>query len=217
MKKNLLILSFLVLNILISNAQINFVPNKTEGCYPLNIYFENNSLGANSFHWNFDDGTNFYNDNSSLSHVFSSTGTYNVILTAYDTTGSGGDTNMFTLVGTKDTVITVNSFANPTVSAPNDVFSCGGTPINLNGSATNASSVVWSGIYNTLIPAGSVTTLSSGVFADSSSLSTVFTPTSAEIPVLPTSSVTSVKIYLNHPTGYYSLKRSFTTDNYGSN
>ncbi len=53
------------------------------GQYPLNVTFTNNSTGALTYQWNFGDG-----DSSSImspSHIFEVQGSYQVVLTAYNT------------------------------------------------------------------------------------------------------------------------------------
>jgi gliding motility-associated-like protein len=53
------------------------------GLYPLTVNFTNNSTGANTYDWDFDD-----NDSSNIAaptHIFQSQGSYQVILTAYNT------------------------------------------------------------------------------------------------------------------------------------
>ena len=59
---------------------INIVPSSTHGCDNTTIFFANNSTGANSFSWHFGDG-----DSStafSPSHLYTTTGTYSVSVTA---------------------------------------------------------------------------------------------------------------------------------------
>ncbi len=54
-------------------------------CIPQSVYFDNNSLNANSFFWDFGDGTT-----SSVYepiHAYTTPGTYDVLLVAFDSTG----------------------------------------------------------------------------------------------------------------------------------
>lgn len=53
------------------------------GSYPLTVNFTNNSTGATTYMWNF--GDNDSSDVTSPSHVFTAQGSYQVILTAYNT------------------------------------------------------------------------------------------------------------------------------------
>ena len=54
-------------------------------CIPQSVFFDNNSQNANSFFWDFGDG----NTSSSFepTHAYSTPGTYNVLLVAFDSTG----------------------------------------------------------------------------------------------------------------------------------
>ena len=54
------------------------------GCVPYNAMFENTSLGGLNFFWDFGDGTTSTADNPT--HLYTSVGTYNVKLYAFDST-----------------------------------------------------------------------------------------------------------------------------------
>lgn len=53
------------------------------GLYPLSVNFTNNSTGATSYNWNF--GDSISSTDAAPSHVFQSQGSYQVVLTAYNT------------------------------------------------------------------------------------------------------------------------------------
>lgn len=63
---------------------INFSPDSTVGCGELSVTFMNNSSGASFYNWDFGDGTGSILTNPT--HVYSSPGTYSVVLSG--TTGS---------------------------------------------------------------------------------------------------------------------------------
>ena len=65
------------------NVQAGF-DSPDKGCVPYNAQFTNTSLGGLSFLWNFGDGSTSTDVNPS--HIFGTTGTYNVRLIAIDTT-----------------------------------------------------------------------------------------------------------------------------------
>ena len=75
----------------------SFTANVTEGAAPLSVAFNDTSSGGpTSWAWNFGDGS----DNSTLqhpTHLFTSTGTYNVILTATNSDGSNTATKTITI------------------------------------------------------------------------------------------------------------------------
>jgi len=84
MKKCLTLLSFCwVMVSQVVFGQISFNPSTTSGCTPLPINFSNTSSVGVHFDWNFGDG--FYaNDTYNASHTYTTAGTYNVDLYAYD-------------------------------------------------------------------------------------------------------------------------------------
>lgn len=64
------------------NASAAFAGNRSSGCAPLNIVFTSNTVGADSFSWDFGNGlvSNVANPGSK---IFSRTGTYQVKLTTF--------------------------------------------------------------------------------------------------------------------------------------
>ncbi len=63
----------------------NFTASKTTGCAPLSILFTNKSKGATNYFWDFGDGTNDTNYNTS--HQYTTSGKYNVKLITIDSIG----------------------------------------------------------------------------------------------------------------------------------
>ena len=91
----------------------SFTPNVTEGLSILNVEFSNTSLNANSFEWDFGNGTSYnVNDLSSQSSDFIDLGDYSVMLVAFN--GICTDTSMV--------IISVVPFTDPIIQFPN-VFS----------------------------------------------------------------------------------------------
>jgi gliding motility-associated-like protein len=77
------------------NVSARFV-TPARGCVPYTAEFDNTSLGGLSFFWDFGDGTTSTEENPS--HLYSSVGTYNVVLIAYDSTSCNKtDTARFTI------------------------------------------------------------------------------------------------------------------------
>jgi gliding motility-associated-like protein len=93
------------------------------GPYPLNVNFTNNSTGALTYVWNFGDG-----DSSSAvapSHIFELQGTYQVVLTAYNTPGcSISDTLTIIVDGELPNIFTPNG------DGTNDIFSINKLSVN---------------------------------------------------------------------------------------
>ena len=71
--------------IFIPGPVIDFNINQLLGCDSLTIEIQNNTSNANSFEWDFDDGS-LSNDINPI-HTYSNTGNYVIILTAIDTSG----------------------------------------------------------------------------------------------------------------------------------
>src|SRR5260221_13987902 len=94
MKPSLILLLPLLLPIvLVASPHASFTANQTSGCSPLNVQFTNASTGATSYYWNLGNG-----NTSSLTNpanLFTSAGSYTIILVAMDSTG-GRDTARYT-------------------------------------------------------------------------------------------------------------------------
>ncbi|MBN2110744.1 MAG: PKD domain-containing protein, partial [Methanosarcinaceae archaeon] len=75
----------------------SFTSNVTEGAVPLVVQFNDTSNDADSLLWNFGDGST--STGQDPVHTYSSTGTYNVTLTATNTDGSDTATTTITVHG----------------------------------------------------------------------------------------------------------------------
>lgn len=98
----------------------DFSADPSSGNIPLNVTFTNNSSGASSFDWDFDNMSTAINvDQSNQSTVYNEEGEYEVILIAYE--GSCSDTAFL--------IITVTDISEVTYDMPN-VFTPNGDGIN---------------------------------------------------------------------------------------
>lgn len=98
----------------------SFTSDVTEGYSPLVVTFTNNSTNANQMGWNFGDGTvPIVNNNTTLNYLFTTVGSYPVVLNASN--GICSDTALI--------VITVLPFPDPIIHVPN-VFTPDGDSIN---------------------------------------------------------------------------------------
>jgi PKD repeat protein len=133
----------------------NFSSNVTEGSVPFDVQFTNLSTNATDLQWNFGDGSSNVSD-ANPEHVFTSTGLFNVVLTASN--GNGSDS--------KTTTINVLK-ATPTITWSNPAGIAYGTPLSskqLNAKASVHGTFVYTPAAGTILPVGAQT------------LKTVFTP-----------------------------------------
>jgi gliding motility-associated-like protein len=101
------------------------------GCAPLNVQFLNFSSGANSYTWNFDDGSPLVNTYSA-NHIFEEGGIYNVSMIATD--GCSIDTAFAT--------VTVFPKPNIQFQLAEDVI-CEGNAISVSNSSDGAAAYLW--------------------------------------------------------------------------
>ena len=114
------------------NVQARFItPDK--GCVPYTAKFDNTSLGGLEFAWDFGDGTTSTAVNPS--HLYVTTGTYTVRLTAIDTT-TCNRTDTYTFTITVFPIPSAGFSASPNPGQENK-------PTNFNNFSTNAISYVW--------------------------------------------------------------------------
>lgn len=72
----------------------SFDVSEISGCQPLQVTFNNNSIGASNYYWDFGDSTTHSNENNPT-HTYNSSGIFSVILTAFDSYGCFSDTAIF--------------------------------------------------------------------------------------------------------------------------
>ena len=134
--------------------QASFAADNTQSCLNGTVHFTDQSTGgASQWQWAFEGGDPATSTEQNPSVTYNTAGTFDVSLTVSD----GMENNTLTLTD----YITVNE--NPTTYAGPDQESCGYDPVLLSGEADHFSSVLWS-------------TDGDGVFANSSSTITTYTP-----------------------------------------
>jgi|GEM_PF-3518864 len=87
MTKKLLSLFLAMLCYVAIHAQVSFTASTTNGCAPLPVVFTNTSTVGNYYSWDFNNGDHVSTVNAT--ETFNNQGFYNVMVTAYDTTGHG--------------------------------------------------------------------------------------------------------------------------------
>ena len=104
------------------------VAPSTTVCVSQPVTFTNTSVGANSYSWNFGDGTGSTLANPPP-HLYTSPGTYTVLLTVSNGSGGGGATGGESRCGCTDTasvVITVLAGTGPTITSSCKKMLCPG-------------------------------------------------------------------------------------------
>ena len=115
------------------NVQARFdTPDK--GCVPYTAHFNNTSLGGTDFVWDFGDGSPASTD-VNPTHLYGSTGTYIVKLTAIDTT-TCNRTDTYTFSITVFSIPTAGFSFSPNPAEQNK-------PANFNNFSTGAVSYIW--------------------------------------------------------------------------
>jgi gliding motility-associated-like protein len=95
----------------INNVNASFTASVMAGGAPLNVSFANTSTGAETYSWDFGDGSTSTSANPT--HTFTKDGTYEVVLTATHN-GTCEDQTEATIIVTKDSII-----VNEPVGIPN--------------------------------------------------------------------------------------------------
>lgn len=104
----------------------DFIPSVTSGEAPLEVIFQNTSVNANSYSWNFGNGQSSTSSNSSVSAMYNQAGSYPVILVASN--GICADSMQLTIVTTiSDFLIHIPNVFTPNDDHINDVFYIGTT------------------------------------------------------------------------------------------
>lgn len=112
----------------------SFTPSTTSGCPPLAVNFNSlNTLPGYSYSWNFGDG--FSSTQADPSHTYSTSGSYNVILTVTDANGCTSSETYFTPIDVNSTV------ANFVPPAP--VTACAPFTVNFSDNSFGANSWNW--------------------------------------------------------------------------
>lgn len=75
-----------------SMPDVSFTVDTTMGIPPLTINYTNTSSGADTYSWNFGDGSTEQNNSTNVSHVFNNEGVFNTILTGETNNGMCTDT-----------------------------------------------------------------------------------------------------------------------------
>jgi PKD repeat protein len=75
----------------------SFVPSFLNGCVPLEVNFDNQSLGGTLYNWSFGDMTSNSNEENP-SHTYHTDGTFTVTLTVFDQFGCFSDTSVLNII-----------------------------------------------------------------------------------------------------------------------
>jgi gliding motility-associated-like protein len=100
-------------------ADILSDPITPSGTSPLSINFSDLGSGAINYSWDFDDGN--YADSSFVNNIFTSTGTYEVVLTVDDGTCTDYDTLVVTVIE-EDSWINIPNIFSPNGDGSNDIW-----------------------------------------------------------------------------------------------
>jgi gliding motility-associated-like protein len=117
------------------NPDVRFSMNSTTACQNTNAVFVNNSIIADTFIWNFGDGTSAMvkNDNTNTSHIYSNPGSYYVKLTAR---------NIYNCIDKDSIQVSVASRPNAMFSI-SDTFGCAPVYSSFTNQSTFADSFRW--------------------------------------------------------------------------
>lgn len=108
-----------------TNIVAGFTADPTSGLAPLTVNFTNTSTGASSFSWNFGDGNS--STSQDPSNVFTNSGAYTVILTAYSGTCTG--TYTIEIVVNDGLTIEIPNVFTPNGDGVNDAFTIKSTGV----------------------------------------------------------------------------------------
>lgn len=114
-----------------------FTANKISGCSPLEVQFMNQTLNANSFKWDFDDGT--ISSNTNVTHIYINSS--NTINDRYVTLIAKSS------YGCTDTLSTIKISIAPRINAAfavDKAFGCSPMAITFTNKTSNATSYFWS-------------------------------------------------------------------------
>ena len=97
-----------------------FTPDQTGGLAPLPVNFSNSSTGGSTYSWNFGDGNTGTTFNTS--HTFQGSGTYTVVLTVYNASGTCSDTASAVIVMEDELSLEIPNVFTPNNDNINDLF-----------------------------------------------------------------------------------------------
>ena len=108
------------------NPVASFAPTPDNGNVPLDVYFDNTSIGGNTYAWNLGDGTTSTDFDPSVTYTTSDDYTATLLVT--DVNGCVDNTSSVIIVEGTSTLIIPNIFT-PNGDGSNDVFNLSGTNI----------------------------------------------------------------------------------------
>lgn len=97
-----------------------FTPDQTSGLAPLPVSFTNSSTGGSTYSWNFGDGNMATTFNTS--NTFTNSGTYTVVLTVYNASGTCSDTATAIIILDDELSLEIPNVFTPNDDNINDVF-----------------------------------------------------------------------------------------------
>ena len=111
----------------LASLKAAFTADTTKGCLPLPVNFTNTSLGGKSFNWAFGDGSMQSTTVATpVSHTYTSSGTYLIMLVATDLT---------TCIGRDTATGTINVYNINNIRVPSSYTICSGDSIQLDAGA----------------------------------------------------------------------------------
>jgi gliding motility-associated-like protein len=120
----------------LASLKASFVADTDKGCGPLHVTFTNTSLGGKSFTWAFGDGVAFITSGTApISHTYTNSGIYPVMLVAIDQT---------TCLGFDTAYETVTVYAIQVPRSPRTYVTCGGSTAQLDAGANPYYTYLWS-------------------------------------------------------------------------
>ena len=118
------------------NPTAQFLPTQPQGCSPFNAEFQNLSLGAVSYNWDYGDGSSSTDSSALHTHYFynttGSTVNYDISLIAYSDKGCTDTTNQ-----------TISVFPKVTAAFSSDTAGCTPVLIDFTNQSLNSTSWLW--------------------------------------------------------------------------